>query len=1397
MLLEITIVAGLGVAPFPPTELTIMWPCEAQGADDSGVSLRSALDERWPGYNFFVSGEELQYLHAGTAPLVDGAVVVAQPRDAGAGGPGREVSTGFKPAESGAGTAALLCICSGPGAGAVFALHRGQYSLGRGHCRITVSDPALSRHHGTLRVGSHHITLTAIRGSTGFTLRRTLDSPTASAEPIKGTRVLLVGQRVHCGSTEFELRFPDSGLLDPTSMPDGTNALLDPAALEPLVVTSDSGSVRNRVAMIVAGTLPLVLGIGLALLMGSWMFLAFSAMGATAVVIPLIGGSKRRRAFRSAIADATRQDWARRAAAFPDAASLMIATRTSAVEQAEGKPRARPSLDVALRLGIGTASAAIAVSANDSTFIPPEIPSLPITVPLGPRPVTINGPSAPMLKLLNFALMQLDSAQIPVVLFGSADIVPLEARFLPLTVLATSLTAAALALADVSPGTNRVSPGAVLVAINEPVTGLLASVPGLHVLHFALPRPNSLGGSSTTLRSLGTRPRSTEPLGPTGAVAAAPMMALGGSGSASAPDAASVSLEAAGNHITGTFKGSQFVPDGVSSSVFGDYARRRAFQCGGVSDSWGPGEQRSLRANTLPLLERSSVASIVREWGRSSGGQLCPVQLGLAETGPTMFDFLRDGPHLLVGGTTGSGKSEILRTLVGNLAIAHSPADLQFVFIDFKGGAGLGVLVKLPHTTSLITDLSGHGMDRTLASLRAEIRHREAALASVEAADSQGYRAMIGKSGAVQDGHSMAHLIIVVDEFRVLVDQFPDAMAELMRIAAVGRSLGIHLVLATQRPQGAVNADIRANVTSSICLRVQSVFDSTDVIGTGVAASISVGTPGRAFISRAGAIPEEFQSATLRLPDVAHGGLPTVELATARLARVPTSGTDTGAGLRQSDVAAVAKLLTEAWQVVQARGPERNAPCVVADELPSEVEIPINTPATSTNDDGAGCEVVLGIVDVPQSQSLHTLRWNPLGHSHLAFFGTQSETSTATELVVGQLLTANAEQERMCPHLLYLLDGNGSLQASSSSEFVGAYITPQNLRTAAHLVQKLAETARSHPESMLVLCISDWGRWATALRSSPWHQAEDGIAELIRFGHQNLVVVIGGARELVTAPFLSSIPNRIYLTHGSSAESTMLWPRLPQFDPVPGRASIAGPLNTHSAAHQIGTEDLHIAQLARPAHTTIDPTSMAGRQAEGILHVSPLPRTLTLAQLHVAMSRNSRRSTGEGLQPVGGRGPSILLGIGGDGGQAVEIAVVPGSVLPVVGSPGCGKSDYLRALELLNGEMLLNGEANPTRILYLDDAATLPPAKIQEATQHLSQGAVIVAAFPYPGPSLSALPAEWGLRNPQQGIVLAPQRPGDAELFGVRLDTVGAEPPGRAVLLNRGRSTWFQCPQAD
>ncbi|HCN23478.1 MAG TPA: hypothetical protein DIT15_14780, partial [Arthrobacter bacterium] len=217
-----------------------------------------------------------------------------------------------------------------------------------------------------------------------------------------------------------------------------------------------------------------------------------------------------------------------------------------------------------------------------------------------------------------------------------------------------------------------------------------------------------------------------------------------------------------------------------------------------------------------------------------------------------------DGPHLLVAGTTGSGKSELLRTLTVALALSYGPDRINFLFVDFKGGSGLGPLTGLPHCVGMLTDLSSHELDRSLQSLRAEIRFREETLAAVQAPDLTSYRAT--PAGLASP---LPHLVIVIDEFRMLVEDAPEALRELMRIAAIGRSLGIHLIMATQRPQGALTADIRANVTTSIALRVQSEMESVDIINSKAAAAISVDTPGRAYLARGTEAPLEFQAGSL------------------------------------------------------------------------------------------------------------------------------------------------------------------------------------------------------------------------------------------------------------------------------------------------------------------------------------------------------------------------------------------------------------------------------------------------------------------------------------------------------------------------------------------------------
>jgi len=207
--------------------------------------------------------------------------------------------------------------------------------------------------------------------------------------------------------------------------------------------------------------------------------------------------------------------------------------------------------------------------------------------------------------------------------------------------------------------------------------------------------------------------------------------------------------------------------------------------------------------------------------------------------GPFAVDLVADGPHALVAGTTGAGKSELLRTWLLGLASAHGPSDVVFVLVDYKGGAAFDALRDLPHTVGLVTDLDAHLAERALRSLEAELRHRERLLADAGCSDFAAYRR------AEEPGGSLPRLVVVIDEFATLRAELPDFVDALVGIAQRGRSLGVHLVLATQRPAGAVDANIRANTNLRIALRVQTDADSLDVIDDRVAVEIPRSLPGR------------------------------------------------------------------------------------------------------------------------------------------------------------------------------------------------------------------------------------------------------------------------------------------------------------------------------------------------------------------------------------------------------------------------------------------------------------------------------------------------------------------------------------------------------------------------
>lgn len=258
-----------------------------------------------------------------------------------------------------------------------------------------------------------------------------------------------------------------------------------------------------------------------------------------------------------------------------------------------------------------------------------------------------------------------------------------------------------------------------------------------------------------------------------------------------------------------------------------------------------------------PLLDVLGVGAptaawVAENWSRPKGYGLA-FPIGMGADGPLVLDLVEDGPHTLIGGTSGAGKSELLQSVVASLAVHHSPQRLNFLFVDYKGGASSTVFGTMPHTVGYVTNLNAELSLRALTSLRAELNRRMQMM--------EGKAKDLAEMLELYPDEAPPSLVIVVDEFATLVKEVPDFVDGIVDIAQRGRSLGIHLVLATQRPAGCVSENILANTNLRISLRMLDRTDSMSVIGSAEAADIPVPLKGRAFARLGPRSLASFQSA--------------------------------------------------------------------------------------------------------------------------------------------------------------------------------------------------------------------------------------------------------------------------------------------------------------------------------------------------------------------------------------------------------------------------------------------------------------------------------------------------------------------------------------------------------
>ena len=239
--------------------------------------------------------------------------------------------------------------------------------------------------------------------------------------------------------------------------------------------------------------------------------------------------------------------------------------------------------------------------------------------------------------------------------------------------------------------------------------------------------------------------------------------------------------------------------------------------------------------------------NLEERWEKSQVYKSLAAPLGVKAKNEIVYLDISDkasahGPHGLVAGTTGSGKSEILQTYVLSMATLFHPYEVGFVIIDFKGGGMANQFSNLPHLMGTITNIDGREINRSLLSIKAELVKRQSCFAKVGVNHINDYIKLF-KKGEVEE--PLPHLIMICDEFAELKAEFPDFMKEIISAARIGRTLGVHLILATQKPAGVVDNQIWSNSKFKLCLKVQTKEDSNEVIKTPLAAEIK--EPGRAY----------------------------------------------------------------------------------------------------------------------------------------------------------------------------------------------------------------------------------------------------------------------------------------------------------------------------------------------------------------------------------------------------------------------------------------------------------------------------------------------------------------------------------------------------------------------
>lgn len=837
-----------------------------------------------------------------------------------------------------------------------------------------------------------------------------------------------------------------------------------------------------------------------------------------------------------------------------------------------------------------------------------------------------------------------------------------------------------------------------------------------------------------------------------------------------------------------------------------------------------------------------AVESVLQRWSTQRYTSDIRCYLGVSSGGSLNIGLSEHGPHWLLGGTTGAGKSQLLRSLVLSAALRYPPERLGLILVDFKGSAGLGPLAQLPHALSVLSNFDVSAVERALEFLRADIHHREVDL---QALGVNSYRDYLASCQAAGTTPRYPELLIVVDEFRMLIDSMPDAMAELMRIATIGRSLGLHLVLATQRPQGAISQDIRANIATSICLRVASAQDSYNLLEHESAAYISAAHPGAGYVR----LPDG-RSMPFRAPLV--DAVPSSNDARP----VQVLGLEEGGWRELTAASAVQKggghedeLLIRSAQQIRALYEREYVPktlqkntavqdeyCPIPPELPENtplpaVQAPVNEPVAygidpaaapqEPADSGAASEgYLLGELEIARYGVRRPISWS--GQQALALLAQSAERAPMLYGLLDQAFATRA------PIVLLTSDGALYRDLEPYAGVFEALVGAQELSHLRFCLEQLRTPNLWGTEGSTrpLIVVDGLDSWLEALVRQP--DTENLLYDLLSQGcRRGYSVVFTSAlnpRGRFAAAAHSTLLSRRFLDADLMRSTSKDYPT-----PAQSHYCVEGAINEDLIGDQplsasilspcvAGFQELVQVLRGNAASASSGSNTRPGMLLRQFPEYYRMPSTEYVTAAHAACNP---------------QGAKLLVAF--DRRQMpVWLSAPAGAVVPVQGSRSAGKSTLLESIAQLNPQLdtlvlegsggatgaggatsaggatgeppsvertraLLDSVKDPARtFVFVDDLQYLSPAVQQLLLERRGEfRAMLVAYTPWPRRASSPLLA--ALMGCSRALLLAPASLADADMCTVTalpLDrfTQGEQPAGRLVVVDGASVCAAQVP---